>query len=35
VVKRKLSNFKLKRPRHLHPPAPRPVTDTIRILDDR
>jgi len=35
VVKRKMSNFKLKRPQHANPPKPRPITDTIRILYDR
>jgi len=35
VVKRKMSNFKLKRPQHANPPRPRPITDAIRILWDR
>jgi hypothetical protein len=35
VVKRKLSNFKLKRPKHANPPKPRPTAETIRILWDR
>jgi hypothetical protein len=35
VVKRKMSNFKLRRARHANPPKPQPVADTIRILADR
>jgi hypothetical protein len=35
VVKRKMSNFKLKRPLHAGPPKPRPVADTICIIHDR
>jgi hypothetical protein len=35
VVKRKMSNFKLKRPEHANPPKPRPTRETIRILWDR
>jgi hypothetical protein len=35
VVKRKMSNFKLKRPEHANLPKPRPTTETIRILWDR
>jgi hypothetical protein len=35
VVKRKMSNFKLKRPEHAHPPKPHPIADVIRILWDR
>jgi hypothetical protein len=35
VVKRKMSNFKLKRPKHANRAQPRPVTETIRILQDR
>jgi hypothetical protein len=34
VVKRKMSNFKLKRPEHARPPRPRPIADAIRILWD-
>jgi hypothetical protein len=32
VVKRKMSNYKLKRPAHANPPKPRPIADTLRIL---
>jgi hypothetical protein len=32
VVKRKMSNYKLKRPEHANPPKPRPIADTLRIL---
>jgi hypothetical protein len=35
VVKRKMSNFKLKRPNHTTPPKPRPNAETIRILWER
>lgn len=35
VVKRKMSNFHLKRPDHANPPRPLPITTTIRILRDR
>jgi hypothetical protein len=35
VVKRKMSNFKLKRLHHANPPKPRPVTGTIRIVAGR
>jgi hypothetical protein len=35
VVTRKMSNFKLKRPRHANPPKPRPTPETMRILWDR
>jgi hypothetical protein len=35
VVKRKMSNFKLKDPYHANPPKPRPTAETIRILWDR
>lgn len=35
VVKRKMSNFKLKRPEHANPPTPKPIADAIRILWDR
>jgi hypothetical protein len=35
VVKRKMSNFPLKRPKHTNPPKPRPIPETIRILWDR
>jgi hypothetical protein len=35
VVKRKMSNFKLKRPSHANPAKPRPVTATIQISHDR
>jgi hypothetical protein len=35
VVKRKMSNFQLKRPKHANPPKPRPTAETIRILWDR
>jgi hypothetical protein len=32
VVKRKMSNYKLKRSEHANPPKPRPIADAIRIL---
>jgi hypothetical protein len=32
VVKRKMSNFPLKRPQHAHPPTPLPIHDAIRLL---
>ena len=32
VVKRKMSNYRLKRPADLNPPRPRPIGDAIRIL---
>jgi hypothetical protein len=32
VVKRKMSNFKLKRPAHANTLHPKPIADTIRIL---
>lgn len=32
VVKRKMTNYKLKRPDHADPPKPRPIADTLRIL---
>jgi len=32
VVKRKMSNYKLKRPAHANPPKPRPIADAIRLL---
>lgn len=32
VVKRKMSNYKLKRPQHANPPKPRPIPDALRIL---
>ena len=32
VVKRKMSNYKLKRPQHANPPKPRPIAHTLRIL---
>jgi hypothetical protein len=35
VIKRKMSNFKLKRPKHAKPSKPRPTAETIRILWDR
>jgi hypothetical protein len=35
VVKRKMSNWKLKRPKHRDPPKPQPVANTIQIIHDR
>src|SRR5262249_37781368 len=32
AVKRKMSNFPLKRPEHATPPRPRPIADAIRVL---
>jgi hypothetical protein len=32
VVKRKMSNYKLKRPEHANPPKPRPIADALRLL---
>jgi len=32
VVRRKMSNFPLKRPEHINPPRPRPIVDGIRVL---
>jgi hypothetical protein len=32
VVKRKMSNYQLKRPVHANPPKPRLIADALRIL---
>jgi hypothetical protein len=35
VVKRKMSNFPLKRPAHANPPKPQPLAETLHVLWDR